>query len=268
MAKRYFVKENEFWNINTLIEDDVKKYQITLTFGGVGTSGEEENAKYNSKEECMRISEVLINEKLSENFVETLYVNLYNLMGVYNRDEEVVDVELFSTDKIKEVEEELGFKIPQGYIDLLKIKNGDKKSRKIGETMLKMTGFKGLDSLVDMKDSIEDWGYPNLGIYFSWTESAGHEALLINYRDCIKEGVPSIWLLDQEGEYGRFLAKDFKDFLNQIYFEKFDSRFEKEILEHFKEFMNEDGLTIRKEFLKDWDYEYSEDYDEDEEDEE
>ncbi len=262
MSKRYFMKENKFWNINTLIKDDWEEYLIILTHGEVGTIGEEDETSYDSEEECLKKTEQLINRKLRENFIETFDVDLYNLMGVYNKDEVEVKEEIFSDDNLKKIEKSLGFKIPNSYVELMKIKNGDDEYHNIGDDMLDMDGFKGIDALVEMKYLIEDWGYPNIGIYFAWTESAGHEALLINYRDCIEKGVPSIWLLDQEGEYGRFLAKDFDEFLNQIYFEKFDSRFERGILESFKEFLDDDDLTIRKEFLKDWDYQYSEDYDE------
>lgn len=259
MAKRYF-KCNEkgsdkFWNINIILDEDYDEYKFIVNYGETGTKGQTEEMEFTSQEECEKEAHKLIMQQINEGYVESMEVDLYYFMGVLP-DEAETDEQLFNDDSIKKIESELGYKIPQAYIDLMMIKNGDEEYRNIGDDMLEMTGFEGIDSLLNMKENTEDWGYPDLGIYFSWTESAGHEALLMNYNECFTEGEPSIWLLDQECEYGVFLAKNFEDFIKQLYFEDFSSRYGELIKKHYPDHYDADDGKVVKDFFDDWDFEY------------
>ncbi len=257
MGKRYFVLEEngvvKYWNITTDFMEYFNEYNYATYYGEDPTDLEETNVEFKSKEKCVEEINKEIDTRLKMGYVKTKEINLHHFMKVETSEND----EIFSKEGIEEIEKNLGFKIPQAYIDLMKIKNGDEELRKIGDSLLDMTGFVGVDELDEMWDNVEDWGYPKFGIYFSWTESAGHEALLINYEECF-DGEPSIWLLDQERESGRFLAKNFEEFITQLYFEDFSTRLDKEILDYYADYYNESEGFITKEFLKDWGFEYDE----------
>ena len=116
-------------------------------------------------------------------------------------------------------EKDLGYKIPAAYLALLAIVDGTDESRPYCPGLLDMDGFAGLAALgsIPAGSDHEDWGYPDVGIYFAWTESAGHEALVLNYREIRKNGEPSVWILDQELEEGRLLADTFTEFLEKMH---------------------------------------------------
>ena len=117
---------------------------------------------------------------------------------------------------VEEAEKSLRHKIPEAYLRLLAVKNGDEEWRKFDGRFLRMTGFLSLDDLVAQRPDFEEWGFPDVGLYFSWTESAGHEALVLNYREIKKTGEPSVWLLDQELETGSLIADTLEEFVEKI----------------------------------------------------
>jgi hypothetical protein len=64
---------------------------------------------------------------------------------------------------------------------------------------------------------IEEWGYPDVGIYFADCPSAGHDMILLDYRKCGKNGEPEVAHVDQEHDYKiTFLAKDFESFVKGL----------------------------------------------------
>jgi predicted DNA-binding WGR domain protein len=246
MAKRYFVfnegGSNKFWNIHINLDDEYEEdtYTLTVNYGKIGTDGQTSEKEFDDAERCKKEADKLIGQKLKKGYIESKDVDLYRFMGVKQSEvDPAKNEELFSIASIQEIEKELGYKIPPAYINLMKIENGDDEWRKIGDEMLDMMGFQGIDGLLIMKAAVKDWGFPNIGIYFSWTESGDHEALLMNYKECIVDCEPSIWLLDQERESGVFLAKTFEDFIRQLYFEDFKDR------------LDENGDVIEK-YFSDW----------------
>lgn len=119
-------------------------------------------------------------------------------------------------DAVKRAERDLLYKIPAAYLDLISVKDGDNIWRKFDHWFLRMTGFLSLNELVKQKEDFSEWGFPDIGIYFSWTESGGHEALLLNYHEIRKNNEPSVWLLDQELETGTLIADTFEEFIERI----------------------------------------------------
>nr|WP_278190158.1 SMI1/KNR4 family protein [Sphingopyxis sp. YF1] len=72
-----------------------------------------------------------------------------------------------------------------------------------------MTGIKGIGrkqiwSLcgeLGSRQSNDEWGYPDIGIYFGDCPSAGHDMLCLDYRECGPSGEPKVVHIDQECDY-------------------------------------------------------------------
>jgi hypothetical protein len=61
---------------------------------------------------------------------------------------------------------------------------------------------------------MDEWGYPDIGIYFGSCPSAGHDMICLDYRSCGVEGEPKIVHVDQESDYKiTFLANSFGEFV-------------------------------------------------------
>jgi predicted DNA-binding WGR domain protein len=228
--KRYFIFKDDtsqkFWNIKLVLNPDYEdskydEYYIITQYGAIGTKGEENEQEFETSEEAEKEFASLISQKIKEGYKETKEVDLYFLTGVSIGTQ--ADKDDLTNNKIKEAEDELGFKIPESYLKLLRIKNGDETWRPIGTHLLEMTGFSSLEGLVENTyDALwaNDAPYPDIGIFFADTES-GHEKLVLNYKDIVVEGEPSVWHLDEESENGFMIAKTFDEFIRQIYFEDF-----------------------------------------------
>ena len=64
------------------------------------------------------------------------------------------------------------------------------------------------------RSMIDEWGYPDIGVCICDTPSAGHDMVMLDYRECGKNGEPEVVHVDQELDYKiTFLAKDFKAFI-------------------------------------------------------
>ena len=144
-------------------------------------------------------------------------------------------IEEFPDDEmIASVEEELGYKLPASYIELMRIQNGglvDKccfpttEGTSWADDHIAMTGIMGIGRKktysvcgeLGSQFMIEEWGYPNDGIYVGDCPSAGHDMILLDYSNCGKEGEPEVVHVDQEDDYKKtFLAKDFETFIKGL----------------------------------------------------
>ncbi len=113
---------------------------------------------------------------------------------------------------------ELGYRLPQAYIELLRNQNGGIPVRtnhrtpwptSWAEDHIAITGIHGLDTNkpyslcgeIGSKFMIEEWGYPDIGIYFADCPSAGHDMLCLDYSECGVDGEPRVVHVDQELEY-------------------------------------------------------------------
>jgi len=123
-----------------------------------------------------------------------------------------------TNEMIESVQAELGYRLPKAYIELLRSQNGGIPGKTRHRTSqptswakdhIAITGIYGLDrkrpsSLCGEFSSrfwIEEWGYPDIGIYFADCPSAGHDMLCLDYRQSGPDGEPSVVHVDQELDY-------------------------------------------------------------------
>ncbi len=131
---------------------------------------------------------------------------------------------------IEEIETELGYKLPESYVQLMKQHNGGmvRKCRfpfsddpddsfyissilGIGREKYSLCGKFG------SRFWIEEWGYPEIGIAVCDTASAGHDMVFLDYRECGPEGEPKVVVIDQEYDYRITpLADSFEEFVLRL----------------------------------------------------
>jgi hypothetical protein len=119
---------------------------------------------------------------------------------------------------IASVEAELGYRLPQSYVDLARLQNGGIPTRKcfrVVQTGLSAADYVVIDGIkaigrarnwslcgeLGSRQLMDEWGYPPIGIYFGDTPSAGHDAFCLDYRACGPAGEPSVVHVDQEDGY-------------------------------------------------------------------
>ena len=142
---------------------------------------------------------------------------------------------------IQSVQAELGYKLPGAYIELLRSQNGGMPAKTNHRTSeptswaqdhVAITGIYGLDrskssSLCGEFSSkfwMEEWGYPDIGVYFADCPSAGHDMLCLDYRECGPAGEPRVGHVDQEADYAiTLVAENFAAFIRGL---EDDSAFE------------------------------------------
>lgn len=147
--------------------------------------------------------------------------------------EEYVGVPLIE-EMIHSVQSELGYRLPNAYIELLRNQNGGIPTKTCHRTSrptswaedhVTIAGIYGLDpgrssSLCGEFGSefwIEEWGYPDIGVYFADCPSAGHDMLCLDYRECGPSGEPRVVHVDQESDYEiTSVAESFQAFLRGL----------------------------------------------------
>ena len=136
---------------------------------------------------------------------------------------------------LRAVESELGFKLPAAYVALMRTQNGGIPKRgcfplaePIGWTddeHLTIVGIMGIGreshcSLLGEHGSAfmqREWGYPDIGVCICDTPSAGHEMIMLDYRQCGPEGEPAVVHVDQESDFHiTRLAPDFVSFVRGL----------------------------------------------------
>jgi hypothetical protein len=175
-----------------------------------------------------------------------------------------------SDELIASVEQELGFKLPASYIELMKLHNGGvplntcfptSESTSWAENHIAITGIMGIGrektySLCGQFGSpfmIDEWGYPDTGVYICDCPSAGHDMVMLDYSKCGRDGEPEVVHVDQESDYKKtFLAKDFESFIRGLVNDSIYDNSEQELadtLETFKTGRFSD--TLQRYFEKD-----------------
>lgn len=135
---------------------------------------------------------------------------------------------------ISSIEQELGYKLPPSYIELMKHRNGGvpkntnfptEEPTSWAEDHIAITGIMGIGreksySLCGDLGSpfmIEDWGYPDIGVVICDCPSAGHDVVMLDYRACGRDGEPEVVHVDQEDDYEiTFLADNFEAFVKGL----------------------------------------------------
>lgn len=135
---------------------------------------------------------------------------------------------------IKATENTLGYKLPASYIELMISQNGgmpvntcfpSAERTSWAEDHVAIDGFLGIGkektySLCGELGSqfmMQEWGYPDIGIYFGTCPSAGHDMICLDYRECGPSGEPAVVHVDQESDYKITpLAASFADFVKGL----------------------------------------------------
>ncbi|MGO8745479.1 MAG: SMI1/KNR4 family protein [Thermoguttaceae bacterium] len=142
--------------------------------------------------------------------------------------------EPLSDDLVSSIETELGVRLPASYLVLMKTQNGGiprntcfptKTRTSWAEDHVAITGIFGAGrnktySLCGEHGSTfmqEMWGYPQWGICVCDCPSAGHDMIMLDYRQCGRDGEPEVVHVDQELDYRvTFLAKNFEAFIRGL----------------------------------------------------
>jgi SMI1-KNR4 cell-wall len=129
-------------------------------------------------------------------------------------------IEKRPTDKlIKSIEEEIGYKLPASYIEMMKLHNGGlpkntcyptSKKTSWADDHIAITGIMGIGRTktyslcgqLGSKFMISEWRYPKIGVCVCNCPSAGHDMIMLDYSKCGKEGEPQVIHVDQERRSG------------------------------------------------------------------
>lgn len=126
--------------------------------------------------------------------------------------------------RIAEAEKVLGYHFPKSYIEFLQVQNGGTLSEEYSECYL--TAIYGIGGDEKAENGIEekfdlwktDWQYPDIGIPFGETETAGHDLYYMDFSVVDENGEPRIVLIDNEGNNEvYFVANNFAEFIGKVF---------------------------------------------------
>ena len=135
---------------------------------------------------------------------------------------------------INEIEDELGYKLPESYVFLMKQQNGGipvntcfptQEPTSWADNHVAIRSIMGIGhdkeyaicGALGSQFRIDEWGYPPLGIAICDCPSAGHDMIFLDYRECGSKGEPKVVHIDQEQDYKiTFLADTFEDFIRGL----------------------------------------------------
>jgi hypothetical protein len=141
----------------------------------------------------------------------------------------------FTSELISSIEDELGYKFPNSYAELMRCQNGGipknrlfptNESTSWAQDHIAISAILGIgveETIYSIcgkfgsKFWIEAWGYPDIGIYFATCPSGGHDLVCLDYRKNGKNGEPEVVHVDQEYDYKiTFLAENFEVFIKGL----------------------------------------------------
>lgn len=135
-----------------------------------------------------------------------------------------------SDELIREVEEELGYRLPESYLYFMKKHNGGMPKKTYcpmtdGSFPVCIEGFYGIgrekpNTLCGEMGTafwLEEWEYPAIGVVICDTISAGHDMIFLDYSGCGPDGEPCVVDVDQELAYRKKrLADTFEQFIEKL----------------------------------------------------
>ncbi|MFJ3336016.1 SMI1/KNR4 family protein [Streptomyces sp. NPDC086766] len=140
-----------------------------------------------------------------------------------------------SPELIASLEEELGgYRLPASYLALMAARNGGVPTRahfpmteptSWADDHIEITGIRGvgrarpqsLGGTFGSRFWIDTWDYPDIGVYFAATPSAGHDMLALDYRACGRLGEPSVVHVAQEYDFAITpVAENFEAFITGL----------------------------------------------------
>lgn len=135
---------------------------------------------------------------------------------------------------VAQLEAELGYRLPASYLAFMRRHNGGTprlscfpttEATSWAEDHVAITSFLSigrartysLGGELGSRFMIEEWGYPDLGVYICDCPSAGHDMVALDYRVCGPLGEPQVVHIDQESDYRiTLLAADFESFVRGL----------------------------------------------------
>lgn len=139
-----------------------------------------------------------------------------------------------SDELIDQVEQQLGYKLPAAYLELMRDQNGGVPAKTVfplSESAAPDDDFVMIDGILGISRSkscsltgeagsrfwVQEWEYPDIGIYFGFCPSGGHEMICMDYRACGPDGEPQIVYIDQEADFAeKVLAQNFELFIKGL----------------------------------------------------
>lgn len=131
--------------------------------------------------------------------------------------------EAVTEERISRAERKTGYPVPASYRELLRFRNGGVISSALDNSWLAV--IYGISpepdtygSLENMFDNWKDeWEYPDIGIPFGETESAGHDMYYMDFRKTDENGEPRIVRIDNEMDNEvYFVADSLPEFIRMI----------------------------------------------------
>ncbi|MEV0251903.1 SMI1/KNR4 family protein [Nocardia sp. NPDC050712] len=134
-------------------------------------------------------------------------------------------------DLVRSVEDELGVRLPRSYIELARTHNGGYLARSVhpaatpttwaadhiavrSMAAIGRTAAYSLGGDLGSRFWLREWEYPDIGVYFAYCPSGGHDMIALDYRGGEE---PSVVHVDQEVGYRiTTLAPDFATFINGL----------------------------------------------------
>lgn len=176
--------------------------------------------------------------------------------------------EIPSDDLIQSIEVELGYKLPASYIELMKIHNGGipfkccfptSESTSWSDNHCAITGIMGIGRIKSYslcgssgsKFMIDEWGYPNTGVFICNCPSAGHDMIMLDYSKCGNDGEPEVVHVDQEWDYKKtFLANDFETFIRGLVSSEFYDTSQQDLIDTLSALKTGHFSDILQEYFK------------------
>ncbi|OBZ22914.1 hypothetical protein BS643_01805 [Pseudomonas protegens] len=135
---------------------------------------------------------------------------------------------------IAQLQAQLGYRLPLSYVAFMNRYNGGRPHLSCFPTeqgtswaedhcaidsflSIGCDGDYSLGGGLGSRFMIEEWGYPDLGVYICDCPSAGHDMVALDYSECGPEGEPRVVHVDQEADYAvTVLAADFEAFVRGL----------------------------------------------------
>jgi hypothetical protein len=141
---------------------------------------------------------------------------------------------LLTEQMIRSAESALGYKLPDSYVGILRVRNGGTPLRCCFPTMeptswakdhIRVSGIRGVGGMwgidsdtLGSASMIREWGYPNVGIVVGECPSAGHDVVMLDYTYCGPRGEPRVIHVETECEEPQVLvlAESFEVFFQGL----------------------------------------------------
>ena len=136
---------------------------------------------------------------------------LFDTEGEYGKS---LTYDKLTDELVSRAEETIGYKLPESYKELLRFRNGGAIYDALDESWLSAIygistdpdEFNGLENMFDNWKN--EWEYPDIGIPFGETQSAGHDMYYMDFRVTDENGEPRIVRIDNEMNNEVFVVAD------------------------------------------------------------